>query len=64
MQKIITDSYLGTIQYSEEEGSSEGSFFLKENQSIEFSFDVDDNLEEMLQLTRGIVTKIKNSDRK
>ena len=63
MQKIIADSYLGRIQYSEEHDLYQGNFSLEENQTIEFSFDVDDNLEAMLEITRNVVEKIKSSDR-
>ena len=58
MQKTITDSYLGIIEYSDDLDMYEGKIKLENGEQLEFSFDVDDNLEKIVDITRNVVKTI------
>lgn len=55
MQKTIYDSYLGTIEYSELYDSYKGKIKNKNGEIIEFRFNFENNLEEVLKATRQII---------
>lgn len=60
MKKTIADPYLGILRYSEDLDCYEGKFHIENNETIEFSFDVDDNLDQMLETTRKVVKTISS----
>lgn len=64
MQKTIYDSYLGAIEYSEAYDSYKGKIKNKNGEIIEFSFDVNNNFEEVLEVTRQIIEQLESSSRK
>lgn len=62
MQEIITDSYLGTIQYNQRIKSYEGIVKDDWDNEINFYIDVDDNLEELIDYTKQLFKKYLNKD--
>lgn len=61
MSKTITDSYLGTIQYSDEHDWYQGKVNNTNSQTIEFNLldlDIEENLEEALEYVRMIIKDI------
>ena len=53
--ETINDSYLGIIKYDINYDRYEGQVTTKDGEVIEFSFDIDDNLTEVLKATRKII---------
>ena len=55
MQTSITDSDLGIIKYSEDLDLYEGKIPIENSEPLEFYFDVNDNLRQMLEIARNLV---------
>lgn len=49
---------MGIIEYSDNYDRYEGKFKIKDGELIEFSLDIDDNLVEILKVTRKIIKSI------
>ena len=60
MQKIINDSLLGKIEYSEEYDLYEGKIKNQNGEVVEFSFDVDNNFEETIEFTRQVLRQLED----
>ncbi len=60
MQKIINDSLLGRIEYSEDYDLYEGKIKNQNGEVVEFSFDVDNNFEETIEFTRQILKQLED----
>ncbi|VEP16289.1 hypothetical protein H1P_430017 [Hyella patelloides LEGE 07179] len=58
MSKTINDPYLGIIKYDIEYDQYEGKVTNKDGKTIEFSFDINDNLQEVLKYSREIIKKL------
>lgn len=62
MQQTITDDYLGILQYDRRFNSYEGKIKDNLDNEIEFTIDIDDNLEELIDYTRQLFKKYLNRD--